>query len=175
MITIKQKIKALLLSAVLLSQSALLSSCMGRGESDVHVFYYNYSDTYVTSVRAALDEEWMGHQLTYQNYDGNNNQTTQTEQVKTAITKGAGVILVNLVNTGSADAAGAIVSAAVSVRNSPTSAESAAVPPSDPAAESCTRTSSPSADPPTDCTSSIRSTKTTDSITVTSSPAATIQ
>ena len=112
MITIKQKIKALLLSAVLLSQSALLSSCMGRGESDVHVFYYNYSDTYVTSVRAALDEEWMGHQLTYQNYDGNNNQTTQTEQVKTAITKGAKMVLVNLVNTGSADAATAIVSSA---------------------------------------------------------------
>ena len=112
MITIKQKIKAVLLSAVLLSQSALLSSCMGRGESDVHVFYYNYSDTYVTSVRAALDEEWMGRQLTYQNYDGNNNQTTQTEQVKTAITKGAKMVLVNLVNTGSADAATAIVSSA---------------------------------------------------------------
>ena len=108
---IKRKVKAFLLGAAVLSQSVLMSSCM-RGENDVHVFYYNYSDTYVTSVRAALDEGWLEKKLSYQNYDGNNNQTTQTEQVKTAITKGAGVILVNLVNTGSADAAGAIVSAA---------------------------------------------------------------
>ena len=108
---IKRKIKAFLLGAAVLSQGVLMSSCMKK-ESDVHVFYYNYSDTYVTSVRAALDGAWAERELSYQNYDGNNNQTTQTEQVKTAITKGAGVILVNLVNTGSADAAGAIVSAA---------------------------------------------------------------
>ena len=109
---IKRRIKAFLLGTAVLAQSALMTSCMGRGESDVHVFYYNYSDTYVTSVRAALDTEFMSKALSYQNYDGNNNQTTQTEQVKTAITKGAGVILVNLVNTGSADAAGAVVNAA---------------------------------------------------------------
>ena len=110
--TIKRRVRAFLLSVSMLTQSVLMTSCMGRGESDVHVFYYNYSDTYVTSVRAALDTEFMSRELSYQNYDGNNNQTTQTEQVKTAITKGAGVIMVNLVNTGSADAAGAVVNAA---------------------------------------------------------------
>lgn len=109
---VTRKIKAILLCALLLVQQLLLTSCSSRAEGDVHVFYYNYSDTYVTSVRAALDAQLMGAGLSYQNYDGNNNQTTQTEQVKTAITKGAKVILVNLVNTGSADAANTIVAAA---------------------------------------------------------------
>lgn len=108
----KHKIKAILLSGVLLTQSLLLTSCSGGAEGDVHVFYYNYSDTYVTGVRSALDGQLIAQGLTYQNYDGNNNQTTQTEQVNTAITKGAKVILVNLVNTGSNDAATTIVNAA---------------------------------------------------------------
>ena len=110
--TVKRRIKAFLLGAAVLTQSALMTSCMRGAESDAHVFYYNYSDTYVTSVRAALDTELMTAGLSNQNYDGNNNQTTQTEQVRTAITKGAGVILVNLVNTGSADAASTVVGAA---------------------------------------------------------------
>jgi ABC-type sugar transport system substrate-binding protein len=109
---IRSKIKALFLCAVLLCQSLALTSCSTMSEGDVHVFYYNYSDTYVTGVRAALDAQMTAAGLTYQNYDGNTNQTTQTEQIKTAITKGAKVILVNLVNTGSTDAANTIVSAA---------------------------------------------------------------
>jgi len=108
----KRKTAAWLLSAVLLLQNLFLSSCSAGQEGDVHVFYYNYSDTYVTSVRSALDAQLTAAGLTYQNYDGNNNQTTQTEQINTAITKGAKVILVNLVNTGSADAANTIVAAA---------------------------------------------------------------
>ena len=108
----RNKITAFFLCAAVVLQSLLLTSCRTMSEGDVHVFYYNYSDTYVTSVRAALDAQLAAAGLTYQNYDGNNNQTTQTEQIKTAITKGARVILVNLVNTGSTDAANTIVSAA---------------------------------------------------------------
>ena len=106
-----RKRTAILLCALLILQSLCLSSC-SASEGDVHVFYYNYSDTYVTGVRAALGAQLEAASLTYQNHDGNNNQTTQTEQVKTAITKGAKVVLVNLVNTGSADAASTIVDAA---------------------------------------------------------------
>ncbi len=110
---LKKMILSLLFSVILGIQSVCLSSCgIGGGEGDVHVFYYNYSDTYVTSVRAALDGQLRSLGLSYQNYDGNNNQTTQTEQIKTAITKGAKVLLVNLVNTGSADAATTVVQAA---------------------------------------------------------------
>ena len=107
--TVKRRIKAFLLGAAVLTQSALMTSCMRGAESDAHVFYYNYSDTYVTSVRAALDTELMTAGLSNQNYDGNNNQTTQTEQIQTAITKGASVLVVNIVDASSDDATQAII------------------------------------------------------------------
>ncbi len=84
----------------------------GNNEADVHVFYYTYSDTYISGVRTALDAALAGKGITYQDYDGNGNQTTQTEQVQTAITKGAKAIVVNIVNTGSDDAATNIISMA---------------------------------------------------------------
>lgn len=98
--------------AVMLTCS--LSSCkMNGGEvADVHVFYYTFSDTYVSSVRSALGAELKRAGITYQDYDGNSSQTTQTEQIQTAITKGAKVIAVNIVNTGSDDAANAVVNLA---------------------------------------------------------------
>ena len=45
----------------------------------------------------------------YQDYDSNSQQNTQTEQVDTAITKGATCLIVNIVETGSDDAAQGIV------------------------------------------------------------------
>ena len=102
------------LTVALLLLISSLSSC-GSGKSataDVHVFYYTYSDTYISSVRSALGGALKKSGLSYQDYDGNGNQTTQTEQVQTAITKGAKAIIVNIVNTGSDDAASGIVSMA---------------------------------------------------------------
>ena len=77
--------------------------------TDVHVFYYSYSDTYISSVRTALDKRLSDEGIKYQDYDANSNQTTQTEQVQTAITKGAKLLIVNIVNTGSDDAAAGII------------------------------------------------------------------
>ena len=88
---------------------ASFAGCTSRKNADVHVFYYTYSDTYISSVRASLDKALADAGISYQDYDGNANQTTQTEQIQTAITKGAKVILVNIVNTGSDDAANGIV------------------------------------------------------------------
>ncbi len=82
------------------------------GAANVHVFYYTYSDTYISSVRTALDKALNDAGISYQDYDGNGNQTTQTEQVQTAVTKGAKAIIVNVVNTGSDDAASGIVTLA---------------------------------------------------------------
>lgn len=92
----------------LLLLSTLFVGCGGK-ETDVHVFYYTYSDTYISTVRTALDKRLGDAGISYQDYDAAGNQTTQTEQIRTAITKGAKVILVNLVNTGSDDAANEIV------------------------------------------------------------------
>ncbi len=79
---------------------------------EISVFYYTYSDTYISSVRAALDKELKDAGLKYQNYDSNSNQTTQTEQVQTAIAKGSSLLAVNIVDTGSNDAAQNIVNLA---------------------------------------------------------------
>lgn len=76
---------------------------------NVGVMYYNYADTYIASVRAALDNELKAAGITPSNQDGNNNQTTQTEQVQNEVTKGSNMLIVNIVNTGSDDAASGIV------------------------------------------------------------------
>ncbi|MBE6629543.1 MAG: galactose ABC transporter substrate-binding protein [Ruminococcaceae bacterium] len=102
----KKRIVAVCLSLFLLS--TLFVGC-GKKESDVHVFYYTYSDTYISTVRTALDSKLKDAGISYQDYDAAGNQTTQTEQIRTAITKGAKTILVNIVNTGSDDAATEIV------------------------------------------------------------------
>lgn len=76
---------------------------------NVAVFYYTYSDTYISSVRAALDAKLNELGIAYQNYDSNSNQTTQNEQIDTAISMGADMLIVNIVTSGSVDASQAIV------------------------------------------------------------------
>ncbi len=102
-----------LIAAAIIIICGLTSCGSGRSETaDVHVFYYTYSDTYISSVRGALGASLKKNGLSYQDYDGNGNQTTQTEQIQTAITKGAKAIIVNIVNTGSDDAANGIITMA---------------------------------------------------------------
>lgn len=107
---------ALVLAAVL--ALGLVACSNGGGDKDaggsadakggeISVFYYTYSDTYISSVRAAMDKLLEGKK--FNNYDANGNQTTQTEQVTTAIAKGSKMLIVNVVDTGSNDAAQNIV------------------------------------------------------------------
>ena len=109
---IKKKILALFIAAVFVILP--LSSCGGseKDNADVHVFYYTYSDPYISTVRASLDKTLSAAGISYQDHDSNNNQTTQTEQIQTAITKGAKLLVVNIVTTGSDDAAKSIISLA---------------------------------------------------------------
>ncbi len=88
--------------------SVALVGC-GRKKEKADVFYYTFSDTYISSVRTALKKELTDRGLSSSDYDGSGSQTTQTEQVRTAVTGGAKVLLVNIVNTGSDDAATEIV------------------------------------------------------------------
>ncbi len=100
----------LLIATMILSMG--LVSCSGSGDAqtgEVSVFYYTYGDAYISSVRSAMDQLLRDAGLKFQNYDGNSNQTTQTEQVSTAITKGSSLLIVNVVDTGSDDAAQNIV------------------------------------------------------------------
>ena len=93
---------------------SLCSCATGHQTADVHVFYYTYSDPYISTVRSALDAKLRDSGVNYQDHDGNNSQTTQTEQIQTAITKGAKLLIVNIVTTGSDDAASGIINLAKS-------------------------------------------------------------
>ena len=85
-----------------------LAGCRRKSE-DCSVLYYTFSDTYISSVRVAMDNALSDGGIEYHNYDAGTNQTTQTEQVDTAISKGAKILLVNVVDTGSDDAARTII------------------------------------------------------------------
>ncbi len=107
-----KKILAVILTLALSAVS--LCSCFGGGNDDgddknkkgeISVFYYTFSDTYISSVRSNLGKILSDSGLRYNDYDANGNQTTQTEQVQTAIAKGASALVVNIVDTGSSDAA----------------------------------------------------------------------
>ena len=72
---------------------------------NVGVFYYNFSDAYITTVRNAMDGLLDAAGITYNNYDGAGNQATQLDQINTAITNGANLLVVNIVETSSPDSA----------------------------------------------------------------------
>ncbi len=101
----KKIIAIIILLALALSS---LASC-DTNDGEISVLYYTFSDTYISSVRGYADKAIRSLGLSYHNYDANGIQTTQTEQVNTAITKGTSALLVNVVDTGSDDAAKNIV------------------------------------------------------------------
>ena len=76
----KKFMSLLLVGIMMLSLVACGKSGGGKGELNVGVFYYTYSDTYISSVRTALDNALTEAGIKFQNYDGNSNQTTQNEQ-----------------------------------------------------------------------------------------------
>ena len=81
-------------------------------ELKVGVFYYTFADTYIASVRTAMDAELTNLGVSFNNFDGNNNQTTQNEQIQTAVTDGYNLLVVNMVTSGSPDGANEIISLA---------------------------------------------------------------
>lgn len=131
----KKKLMALLLSAAMVA--TMLAGCGAKEEpaapaetgaeaeagevadaadaaadlsgANVAVFYYTYADTYISSVRTALDAKLTDLGVKFQNYDSNNNQTTQNEQIDTALSQGCNLLIVNIVTSGAVDASQAIV------------------------------------------------------------------
>ena len=113
------KMRKLLAAALTFTMAVGLASCGSNGggtggsdKGEVSVFYYTYSDTYISSVRSSMDKMLTEKGIKFQNYDANGNQTTQTEQVTTALAKGSKLLVVNVVDTGSNDAAQNIINQA---------------------------------------------------------------
>jgi methyl-galactoside transport system substrate-binding protein len=94
------------------SVSSEVETSSDTEELNVGLFYYTYSDTYTSDVRAALDQTLSEAGITYQDYDANTSQFTQNEQIDTAISQGTNLLLVDMVSEGSADAANEIIAKA---------------------------------------------------------------
>ena len=78
----------------------------------VDVFYYDFSDVYISTVRAAMDEQLKAMGIEPKNWDAAGSQPTQTDQVKTAIADSSDLLIVNIVETSTSDPAKDIVEAA---------------------------------------------------------------
>ena len=118
-----KKTLAILLSAVMVL--ALLAGCGEQKQPDtndqgntdaselnVGVFYYDFSDVYISSVRNSMNSQLDAMGIKYNNFDGAGNQAQQTDQINTAIANGANLLIVNIVETSSPDAAQNAVEAA---------------------------------------------------------------
>ena len=89
----------------------------GGGAADamrVDVFYYDFSDVYISTVRTAMDEQLKAMGIEPNNWDAAGSQPTQTDQVNTAITAGSDLLIVNIVETATSSPAQDIVNAAKS-------------------------------------------------------------
>ena len=115
---------ALILAAVMMV--GLIAGCSNStpsgsgnpsgGEDTMRVdgFYYDFSDVYISTVRAAMDEQLKGMGIEPNNWDAAGSQPTQTDQVNTAITAGSDLLIVNIVETATSSPAQDIVNAAKS-------------------------------------------------------------
>lgn len=72
------------------------------------VFYYDFSDAYVASVRSILNNMLVKSQITYTEFDAGSSQSMQNSQIEAAISGNAKLLIVNLVDAGSSDASDAI-------------------------------------------------------------------
>jgi|GEM_PF-12109 len=84
-----------------------------KSEIKVDIFWYTFSDTYLTSVRNAMEQQLAGISgIKYTMHDCEQDQAKQTQMVETAITQGTDLLIVNIVTTGSEEAAQNIVNLA---------------------------------------------------------------
>lgn len=96
--------KKIILSISILVLGLVLVSCTKSDEFVVDVFIYEYSDTYIGGVRSELEKQLKGvDNLKYQFHDAASSQETQNTQIDAAITKGSNLLVVNVVETESAN------------------------------------------------------------------------
>ena len=67
------------------------------------VFYYNFADVYISTVRTNVDKMLDEAGIEYQNYDGAGIQATQIDQINTAVANGVDLLIVNAVEVEAMD------------------------------------------------------------------------
>ena len=103
-----KKLLALLLAMVM----ALGLASVAFAEGEAVTSWYTFNDDYLSSVRKALSEAFAAKGINNTDSDANGVQATQIETINTAISKGVGVLVVNLVDSGADDTAQNIVDSA---------------------------------------------------------------
>ena len=90
---------------------ALSVSACGSGSSGgkVAVFWYDFEDAYLSSVRQTLDQSLTKAGVSYQDYDAKGSQTAQIEQIQSAIAEGVSALAVNIVEASSDEATQTVV------------------------------------------------------------------
>lgn len=81
-------------------------------ETKISVFWYDESDVYLGTVRDALNKELDSLGVAYDNQFAAGDQAKQIDQIKTAISGGSNLLIVNVVTSASADVAEDILAAA---------------------------------------------------------------
>lgn len=104
-----KKLLSFLMTAALLL--TMVSFASAEGPIQVDVFFYEYSDTYIGTVRDAMETSLksMSDKFTYNFYDCASDQSKQNNYIESALTKGTDLLVVNIVTTGSEEAAQNIV------------------------------------------------------------------
>ncbi|MCL2164742.1 MAG: galactose ABC transporter substrate-binding protein [Oscillospiraceae bacterium] len=106
----KIRIPYAIVSQTAQSQTPPAAQQAGGESVKIDVFWYTFSDTYLTSVRNAMIQELdASPNIKYTMHDCEEDQAKQTEMVRTAITQGTNLLVVNIVTTGSDEAAQNIV------------------------------------------------------------------
>ncbi len=78
-------------------------------EVKVSVFWYEESDVYLSTVRAELNKELDALGVAYDNQFAGTDQSKQLDQIRTAISGGSNLLVVNVVTSGDPDTAQSII------------------------------------------------------------------
>lgn len=84
----------------------------GGSDTKVSVFWYDESDVYLSTVRTELNKQLEALGVAYDNQYAGKDQAKQLDQVRTAVTGGSNLLVVNVVTSGSTDVAEQILEAA---------------------------------------------------------------
>ncbi len=100
-----KKLFSLLLAVAMML--GMVSFAVAEGPIQVDVFYFDYSDPYLSSVRDAMQKtlDGLADKFAYNFYDCGSDQAKQNNFLESALTKGTDLVIMNVVTTGSEEAA----------------------------------------------------------------------